>query len=91
VLELCGLVAASRIPPTVEHRDLRRAHVLGGRILDWGDSCVAHPFFTLSRSDPRSASDAYLAEWPDEPETFAAVVELRRLWGALNDARVEGF
>jgi hypothetical protein len=91
VQELCVQIGASRIPETIEHRDLRRAHVRGGRILDWGDSCVAHPFFTLSRSDPRSASKAYLEEWPDEPETFAAVVELRRVWGALNDARVEGF
>jgi hypothetical protein len=88
--ELCARIAASRIAPTIEHRDLRRAHVRNGVILDWGDACVAHPFLTLSRSEPRSALDAYLEAWPDEPETVAAVIELRFLWGALNDARVEG-
>lgn len=81
VAELCAELAAYGVPETVQHDDLHDAQifVLGGRhrVLDWGDACVAHPFFTLAVSlegvlawglhdvegsvDVRPFRDAYLA------------------------------
>src|SRR6266508_1868020 len=49
--ELSDELAAQGIPETIQHDDLHGANVYprGGtpRILDWGDSCVSHPFVTL--------------------------------------------
>jgi len=49
--ELCEELAARGIPETVQHDDLHGANVYARdgtmRILDWGDSCVSHPFLTL--------------------------------------------
>jgi len=86
--DLCACLAASRIEPTAEHSDLRVAHVRGSVILDWGDMCVAHPFLSIAFGDPWRNRDAYLAGWPDEPETIDAARQLRALWGALNWSRV---
>jgi hypothetical protein len=40
------------IPETIQHDDLNdgQAYVLDGRplLLDWGDACVSHPFFSMS-------------------------------------------
>jgi len=48
----CEELAASGIPETIQHDDLHDAQVFvrDGRILllDWGDACVSHPFFTLA-------------------------------------------
>ncbi len=50
--ELCTRLAAYGIRETVQHDDLHDGQVFvpNGRahILDWGDACVSHPFFTLS-------------------------------------------
>lgn len=86
--ELCARIAASSIPPTAEHSDLRIAHLRGPVILDWGDMCVAHPFLSIAFGDPWRNRDSYLASWPDEPGTVEAARELRALWGALNWSRV---
>src|SRR4051812_30980536 len=52
VVDLCDRVAACGIGETVEHDDLHDAQVFVRdgrfRVLDWGDACVSHPFFTLS-------------------------------------------
>ena len=52
VVDLCDQVASFVIGETVQHDDLHDAQVFGrdGRfqVLDWGDACVSHPFFTLS-------------------------------------------
>ncbi len=52
VVELRDRLAAYQIPETVQHDDLHDAQVFVRdgrlRILDWGDACVSHPFFTLS-------------------------------------------
>jgi Phosphotransferase enzyme family len=52
VAELCDELASVGLPETAQHDDLhdgqvfvRNAHYL---FLDWGDSCVSHPFFSLS-------------------------------------------
>jgi Phosphotransferase enzyme family len=48
---LCAELEASGIPETVQHDDLHMNNVFlrGGmiRILDWGDSCISHPFASL--------------------------------------------
>ena len=80
--ELCAEVAARGVPETIQHDDLHGANIhprdVSPRILDWGDSCVSHPFFTpfvtflhldelsgLQAHDPWFARlrDAYLEPW----------------------------
>lgn len=52
VVDLCAELAAYGIGETVQHDDLHDAQVFVRdgrfRVLDWGDACVSHPFFTLS-------------------------------------------
>jgi hypothetical protein len=52
VERLCAELAATGLPDTVQHDDLHDGQVFvrEGRtlLLDWGDSCVTHPFLTLS-------------------------------------------
>jgi hypothetical protein len=80
--ELCAELAARGIPDTVQHDDLHLANVYEkhGRmlVLDWGDSCIAHPFASLvvtfehleqlAPGDPWFARlrDAYLEPWGDD-------------------------
>lgn len=46
------MVAGFGLPELLQHDDLHDAQVFvrAGRhlVLDWGDACVSHPFFTLS-------------------------------------------
>lgn len=50
--DLCGELAAFGIRETVQHDDLHDGQVFLGsgvqQILDWGDACVSHPFFSLA-------------------------------------------
>ena len=52
VEELAGELAAYGIDETLNHDDLHDGQVFvkDGRVLvmDWGDACISHPFFTLS-------------------------------------------
>ncbi|WP_439938393.1 phosphotransferase [Nocardia sp. N13] len=52
VEELCDALAAYGIRETVQHDDLHDGQVFLGagvhQVLDWGDACVSHPFFTLA-------------------------------------------
>jgi phosphotransferase family enzyme len=52
VAELCEELAAYGLPELVQHDDLHDGQVFvrGDRlsVLDWGDVCISHPFFTLS-------------------------------------------
>ena len=52
VERLCAELAAFGIPETVQHDDLHDGQVFlrDGRylLLDWGDACLSHPFFTLA-------------------------------------------
>jgi aminoglycoside phosphotransferase (APT) family kinase protein len=49
---MCRELAAYGIRETVQHDDLHDGQVFLGAgthlLLDWGDACVSHPFFTLS-------------------------------------------
>ena len=52
VAEMCEELAAYGIPELLQHDDLHDGQVFvrDGRhsVLDWGDACISHPFFTLS-------------------------------------------
>jgi Phosphotransferase enzyme family len=52
VEEMCRTLAGAGIPPTIQHDDLHDGQVFvrNGRYLvfDWGDSCVSHPFHSLT-------------------------------------------
>jgi hypothetical protein len=52
VRELCEELARYGLPETIQHDDFHDGQVFvrDGRylLLDWGDACVSHPFFTLS-------------------------------------------
>lgn len=52
VRDLCAELATHGVPETIQHDDLNDGQVFerDGRyaVLDWGDACVAHPFFSLS-------------------------------------------
>lgn len=71
------------IPETIEHDDLNDSAVYVGdgayRIIDWGDACVSHPFFSLS-----VALEGVIAWGPDDVEGSVDV-------GPFRDAYLEGF
>jgi hypothetical protein len=52
VVDLRDRLAAYGIGETVQHDDLHDGQIFvhdgRSRVLDWGDACVSHPFFTLS-------------------------------------------
>ena len=52
VAELCRELTTYGIRETIQHDDLHDGQVFLGEgthlLLDWGDSCVSHPFFSLS-------------------------------------------
>jgi hypothetical protein len=52
VARLCDELATHGIAETIQHDDLHDGQVFvkDGRhlLMDWGDACVSHPFFTLS-------------------------------------------
>ncbi|MBI4785934.1 MAG: aminoglycoside phosphotransferase family protein [Chloroflexi bacterium] len=82
VAEMCAQLADYRIPETLDHNDLHDNNILvrDGRyvLFDWGDACVAHPFFSmlvvpraaahrlgLAQNDPELArlDEIYLEPW----------------------------
>lgn len=52
IADLCERLDAFGIRETVQHDDLHDGQVFLGddvhQVLDWGDACVSHPFFTLA-------------------------------------------
>jgi hypothetical protein len=54
VIDLCDRLASYGVAESVQHDDLHDAQIFvrDGRshILDWGDACISHPFFTLAVS-----------------------------------------
>ncbi|MFY1693989.1 hypothetical protein [Solwaraspora sp. WMMA2101] len=85
VAGLCAELAGYGLPELLQHDDLHDAQVFvrDGRhlLMDWGDACVSHPFFTLSVTldgvlawglddvpgsvDTTPFRDAYLAPYAD--------------------------
>jgi hypothetical protein len=92
--ELSAELNARGIPETIQHDDLHGANIYRRdgelRILDWGDSCVSHPFRTLyvtfehlflPHGDPWLARlrDAYLEPWGQPAELREAYALAERL------------
>lgn len=79
--EACARLA--RLPATIDHGDFHDGNVFAdGRIFDWGDAAVAHPFFTAVialQEEAESSRDAFLEPWED----LAPRAELR---AQLDDA-----
>jgi hypothetical protein len=89
--QLCAELDAATVPETVQHDDLHMNNVYfrNGiiRVIDWGDSCISHPFASLvptfrflqernglpvGHSWFRRLRDAYLEPWGSGlAETFA--------------------
>jgi hypothetical protein len=94
--ELCGELAAHGVAETVQHDDLHLANVYERdgrfRLLDWGDTSIAHPFASLvvpfrfleeiNRLPPTNPwferlRDAYLEPWGSGfGETFALALRV---------------
>jgi hypothetical protein len=89
---LCHELADAGPAPTVQHDDLHGNNVYvrdaAGRILDWGDACVSHPFLTMfvtlvhlpnagvngpSRAMTERVVDAYLEPWGSLPDRREAM------------------
>jgi hypothetical protein len=88
--ELCAELAARDVPETIQHDDLHMMNLYAQgerlRVLDWGDSCISHPFASLFETfrflegvnklppdDPwfTRLRDAYLEPWgTDLTDTF---------------------
>jgi hypothetical protein len=90
--DMCRELAAYGMPETLQHDDLHEGNVFVREgqyvVVDWGDSCVSHPFHTLVVTlralawklgiEPGAPAlerlrDAYLEPW----SRFAAPPELR--------------
>jgi hypothetical protein len=94
--ELCAALAESGVQESIQHDDLhmKNLYSAGGklRVVDWGDSSLAHPFFSLvvtfrfleevnhlAPDDPwfRRLRDAYLEPWGSGlEETFEIAIRL---------------
>jgi hypothetical protein len=88
--ELCDELASHGVPETIQHDDLHIHNVYArdGRalLLDWGDSCIAHPYFSLvvtymfvDAAQHRALRDAFLAAWGGEVATFDLALRVGRI------------
>lgn len=71
---------------SVNHDDLHMHNVYeGGRVLDWGDSCISHPFFSLVvtfrfvEGGHDEIRDAYLEGVGGDREAFALALRVGRI------------
>ncbi len=85
VREACEELSAAGIPETIQHDDLHDAQVFVRDdrylLLDWGDACVSHPFFSLSVTLDGVISwgvDDVEGSEPTEPFRDAYLDEFRR-------------
>lgn len=76
VQALASELASFGIPETLQHDDLNDAAVYldgeGYRVIDWGDACVTHPFFSLS-----VALEGVIAWGPDDVEGAVDIAPYR--------------
>jgi hypothetical protein len=109
--QLCTELAAGELPLTVQHDDLHMGSIYGldkrFRVLDWGDSSVSHPFFSLvvtfrfleerTGLQPHDRwfarlRDAYLEPWGnDEAGLFDLALRIGRFANAIAWARQREF
>ena len=100
VEEMCEELAGYGVPETIQHDDFHDGQVFLGNgrylLLDWGDSCVSHPFFTLSVTlegglawglddvqgsvDVTPFRDAYLEPFARDDAVAAAEIAMRLGW-----------
>jgi hypothetical protein len=105
--QLCSELAAGGLPPTVQHDDLHMGSVYQlhtrYRLLDWGDSSISHPFFSLvvtfrfleerTGLQPHDRwfarlRDAYLEPWGEDlDDLFELAVRVGRFAHAIAWAR----
>ncbi len=109
--ELCARIAAAGLPPTIQHDDLHIGSLYKRdgrlRLLDWGDSSVSHPFFSLfvtlrfpekRTGVPRehrpftTLRDAYLEPWGrDLADVFEPAMEVGRFAHIIAWSRQRNF
>jgi hypothetical protein len=85
--ELCAELASYGIPETIQHDDLHQynVYVRDGRtrVLDWGDSCVSHPYFslvaTLRHVPDHGISSAFLESWGGNDEALTLALRVGRI------------
>ena len=110
VRELCDELAAFGVPETIQHDDFHDGQIFvrDSRylLLDWGDSCISHPFFTLAVTldgqlawglddvegsvDVLPFRDAYLEPFGTAEELAAAAEIARRLGWACRAVNAHG-
>jgi hypothetical protein len=80
------LCAALDDVSSIQHDDLHIHNVYEGpRILDWGDSCVAHPFFSLVvtfnfvKTGQDEIRDAYLESYGGDREEFDRALRVGKI------------
>lgn len=91
--EVCDELARSVTPSAIDHADIHGTNVLVGdthpRLIDWGDSCITHPYSSLlvpiewvARLVPAAERpdavarlrDAYLEPWDDRTDGHTAAL-----------------
>jgi phosphotransferase family enzyme len=98
---LCAELAAAGLPATIQHDDLHRNNVYRRdghvRLLDWGDSSVSHPFFSLVvtfrfTGESPQLRDAYLEPWgPGLDEVLELALRVGAVAHALAWSRQRDF
>jgi hypothetical protein len=85
---MCRELAAYRIPETIQHDDLHDGQVFLDdgryRFFDWGDSCVSHPFHSLTVT--LRATAAKLDFEPGGPEVLRLRDAYLEPFGDLSEA-----
>jgi hypothetical protein len=76
VAELSAKLASCGMAETIQHDDLNDGAIFARdgryRILDWGDACISHPFFSMS-----VALEGVIAWGPDDVEQSVDVTPYR--------------
>jgi hypothetical protein len=89
VARMCEQLAAGGLPETLQHDDLHDGNVFlrdsRYRVLDWGDSCVSHPFHTMVVT-LRSVAHRFDLE-PGGPELVRLRDAYLEPWTGLADRR----
>lgn len=83
--DACAELAGSGIAPTLNHDDLHDNNVLdaGPVFIDWGDSCVSHPFGTMLATLNSLMAHHGLA--PDDPAFLRVVDAYTEAWTDVAD------
>lgn len=83
--EACAELASSGIAATLNHDDLHDNNVLaaGPVVIDWGDSCVGHPFGTLLAT--LNSLRAHHGLRPDDPALGRVVDAYTEAWTDVAD------